>query len=115
MTQVQTEFWQAPAIGPVMGGFMAESVGIQYDFYIVIAICGIAAVLGIPFMKESYAPVIRHRRENVGADLEESSEHLSLTAGRMGKWAYLWINLKRPVMLLTRSFICFILSLYMAL
>ncbi|KAG2124939.1 major facilitator superfamily domain-containing protein [Suillus cothurnatus] len=105
----------APAIGPVMGGFMAESVGIQYDFYIVIAICGIAAVLGIPFMKESYAPVIRRRRENVGADLKESSEHLSLTAGRMGKWAYLWINLKRPVMLLTRSFICFILSLYMAL
>jgi hypothetical protein len=96
MTQVQTEFWQAPAICPVMGGFMAESVSIQYDFYIIIAICGIiiTMVLSIPFMKVSYAPVIRHHHENVGVDLEESSEHLSLTAGRMGKWAYLWINLK---------------------
>ncbi|KAG2124946.1 hypothetical protein BD769DRAFT_1640576 [Suillus cothurnatus] len=38
--------------------------------------------------------------------------HPALT---MDKWAYLWINLKRPVMIMTRSLICFILSLCMAL
>ncbi|KAG1850207.1 major facilitator superfamily domain-containing protein [Suillus subalutaceus] len=106
----------APAIGPVMGGFMAESVGIQYDFYIVIAISGIAAVLGILFMRESYAPVIRLRREKMAMDLEKvPAGHPALTTHHMGTWAYLWINLKRPIMLLTRSFICFVLSLYMAL
>lgn len=30
-------------------------------------------------------------------------------------WLVIWISLKRPVTLLSRSFICFILSLYMAL
>ncbi|KAG1772835.1 multidrug resistance protein 4 [Suillus placidus] len=102
-----------PAIGPVMGGFMAEAVGVQYDFYIVAAICGIAAVLGIPFMRESYAPVIRLRREKMTTNLEKApARHPALTAHQMGKWAYLWINLKRPIILLTRSFICFILSIY---
>ncbi|KAG2361225.1 major facilitator superfamily domain-containing protein [Suillus spraguei] len=110
-----TEFWQGPAIGPVMGGFIAESVGIQYDFYVVTAICGIAAVLGIPFMRESYAPVIRLHREKMTTDLEKVPGHPALVAHHMGKWAYLWINLKRPIILLTRSFICLVLSLYMAL
>lgn len=40
-----------------MGGFIAESVGVQYDFYVVVAICGII------FMRESNAPVIQLRRE----------------------------------------------------
>jgi MFS family permease len=116
LTRAQTKFWQGPAIGPVIGGFLAESVGIQYDFYIVVAICGIAAALGIPFMRESYAPVIRLRRENMAADLEKATVgDPTLTPHHMDKWDYLWINLKRPVILLTRSFICFILSLYMAL
>ena len=32
-----------------------------------------------------------------------------------GKLKYLWLNLSRPIILLFGSFICFILSLYMAL
>ncbi|KAG1860060.1 multidrug resistance protein 4 [Suillus subluteus] len=105
-----------PVIGPVMGGFIAESVGIQYDFYVVAAICGVAAVIGIPFLRESYAPVIRLRRQKMTRDLEKAAGiHPDLTAPHMNKWVYLWINLKRPVILLTRSFICFILSLYVAL
>ncbi|KAG1755713.1 major facilitator superfamily domain-containing protein [Suillus lakei] len=105
-----------PAIGPVMGGFIAESVGVQYVFYVIAAISGVAAILGIPFMRETYAPVIRLRLNNVALDPEKTSVgHPALTAHHMGKWSYLWVNLKRPVILLTRSFICFILSLYMAL
>ncbi|KAG1762330.1 multidrug resistance protein 4 [Suillus placidus] len=105
-----------PVVGPVIGGFIAESVGIQFDFYVVVATCGVAAVIGIPFLRESYAPVIRLRREKMATDLEKApTGHPALTAHHMNKWVYLWINLKRPVILLTRSFICFILSLYMAL
>ncbi|KAG2367001.1 multidrug resistance protein 4 [Suillus spraguei] len=105
-----------PVVGPIMGGFIAESIGIQYDFYIVAAISGVAAVLGIPFLRESYAPVIRFRRQRMPRDLEKAAGRRPvLTAPHMNKWVYLWINLKRPVIILTRSFICFILSLYMAL
>ncbi|KAG1741322.1 multidrug resistance protein 4 [Suillus lakei] len=102
-----------PVVGPVMGGFIAESVGIQYVFYVIVATCGVAAVLGILLMRESYAPVIRLRREKTYLELENTATtHPAFT---MNKWAYLWINLKRPIMIMTGSFICFILSLYMAL
>ncbi|KAG2076656.1 multidrug resistance protein 4 [Suillus decipiens] len=105
-----------PVVGPIMGGFIAESIGIQYDFYVVAAICGVAAVLSIPFLRESYAPVIRFRRQRMPRDLEKAAGRRPvLTAPHMNKWVHLWINLKRPVIILTRSFICFILSLYMAL
>ncbi|KAG2074476.1 multidrug resistance protein 4 [Suillus decipiens] len=105
-----------PVVGPVMGGFITESVGIQYDFYVVAAICGVAAVLAVPFLRETYAPVIRLRRHRMSRDLEKAAgRHPIPTPPHMNKWVYLWINLKRPVIILTRSFICFILSLYMAL
>ncbi|KAG1770017.1 major facilitator superfamily domain-containing protein [Suillus occidentalis] len=104
-----------PAIGPVMGGFIAESVGIQYVFYVVIAITGVAAMIGIPLLRETYAPVIRLRLGNMTLDPEKTTVGHSALPHEMGKWAYLWLNLKRPVVLLTRSFILFILSLYMSL
>jgi MFS family permease len=102
-----------PVVGPVMGGFIAESLGIQDVFYVVVGICGAAAIPGILFMRESYAPVIQLRRDKNSLDPERAATiHPAFT---MNKWAYLWINLKRPVVIMTRSFICFILSLYMAL
>lgn len=94
-----------------MGGFIAESVGIQYVFYVIVALCGIAAILAIPLFRETYAPVIRKRLHASGADLEKEVTN----AQAQDRFGYLWLNLKRPVILLTRSFICFILSLYMAL
>ncbi|KAG2146605.1 major facilitator superfamily domain-containing protein [Suillus bovinus] len=105
-----------PVVGPVIGGFIVESVGTRYDFYVVVAICGVAAVIGIPFLRESYAPIIRLRREKMATDLEKApGGHSTLTAHPMNKWVYSWINLKRPVILLTRSFLCVILSLCVAL
>ncbi|KAG2146715.1 major facilitator superfamily domain-containing protein [Suillus clintonianus] len=105
-----------PAIGPVMGGFIAESVGIQYVFYIVVAISGVAAILGFPLLRETYAPVIRLRLDNMAPDPEKTTAgHPALPAPYVDKWSYLWTNLKRPAILLTRSFVCFILSFYMAL
>jgi len=96
-----------------MGGFITETIGIQYVFYLTAGLCGIAALLGIPFLRETYAPVIRLRLHKVSSDPEKAAtEHPALV---MGKWAYLWINLKRPVVIFFRSFVCFILSLYMAL
>jgi hypothetical protein len=99
-----------------MGGFIAESVGIQYVFYVIVSICGVAAVLGISLLRETYAPVIRRRRDKIALDPEKSAVgHPVITPYDMGRWTYIWINLKRPVILFTRSFICFVLSLYMSL
>ncbi|KAG1755828.1 major facilitator superfamily domain-containing protein [Suillus lakei] len=104
-----------PAIGPAIGGFIAESVGVEYVFYVIVAISGVAAMLAIPLVKETYAPVIRLRLDNMAPDPEKSATRHSALPHEMGKWAYLWLNLKRPVILFIRNLICFMLSLYMAL
>jgi hypothetical protein len=98
-----------------MGGFIAESIGVQHVFYVIIAISGVAAMIGIPLLRETYAPVIRLRLNNMGLDPEKTTAGHPALQHKIGKWAYLWLNLKRPVILLARSFILFILSLYMAL
>ncbi|KAG0706897.1 major facilitator superfamily domain-containing protein [Suillus ampliporus] len=105
-----------PSVGPIMGGFVAESIGIQYVFYLIAAISGVAAVLGIPLLRETYGPVIRLRRNKMAPNTEKTTAAYPIsTAHHMDKWTYLWINLKRPIIILTRSFICFVLSLYLAL
>ncbi|KIJ70225.1 hypothetical protein HYDPIDRAFT_104912 [Hydnomerulius pinastri MD-312] len=105
-----------PAIGPIMGGFIAQSVGIQYVFYVIVGLCGAAAAVAIPLLRETYAPVIRLQRDKLAADPEKAAAtHPNLTLHHTSKLNYLWINLSRPVILLTRSFVCFVLSLYMAL
>ena len=84
---------------------------------VIATLSGILAILSIPFMHETYAPVIRMRYEMASGDPEKARNarrHLGPDV-QLGKWRFLWINLSRPVLLLTRSFICFVLSLYMAL
>ncbi|KAK7060842.1 hypothetical protein VNI00_000575 [Paramarasmius palmivorus] len=104
----------APALGPIAGGFLAQTVGIKYVFIVIASCCGLASLVGIPFLRETYAPVIRRKK---AMRIQDPEKRLSSTAaphGDLTKSQYLWINLTRPVVLLTRSFICFILSLYMA-
>ncbi|KAJ3828255.1 major facilitator superfamily domain-containing protein [Lentinula raphanica] len=102
-----------PAVGPVAGGFIAQTIGPKYVFIVIAAACGVSLVVGVPLLKETYAPVIRLRRARAEGDLEKA-KHFHGSMSNMSKWEYLWLNLSRPVILLSRSFICFILSLYMA-
>ncbi|KAJ3726767.1 multidrug resistance protein 4 [Lentinula raphanica] len=102
-----------PAVGPVAGGFISETIGPKYVFIVIAAACGVSLIVGIPLLKETYGPVIRLRRARAEGDLEKA-RHFHGSLSSMGKWEYLWLDLSRPVIMLTRSFICFILSLYMA-
>jgi predicted MFS family arabinose efflux permease len=104
-----------PVVGPIMGGYISQSIGVKYVFIVISALCGIAALVGIPLLRETYAPVIRLRLARQ-SDPEKAAKLQSMLGdGQGNKWQYLWLNLKRPAMMLTCSFICFILSLYMAL
>lgn len=106
-----------PIIGPVAGGFVVQTIGYKYVFIIIAVISGLLAILSIPFMDETYAPVLHMKHDLASGDPEKASNarrHLGPEV-QLGRWAYLWINLSRPLVLLTRSFICFVLSLYMAL
>lgn len=76
-------------------------------------ICGFASLIGVPLLKETYAPVLRMRLAARSADPERAVSRPQQSHG--GLLGYLWINIKRPTILLFRSAICFMLSLYMAL
>ncbi len=105
-----------PVVGPVAGGFIAQSIGFRYIFVVIAGLCLIAAVLGIPFLRETYHPVIRLRRAKKSSDPETAARlHPHLVQDHSGGMHRLWVDMTRPFILLTRSIICFLLSAYMAL
>ncbi|ESK94908.1 mfs multidrug [Moniliophthora roreri MCA 2997] len=98
-----------PVVGPIAGGFLS-TVGIKYVFIVIGGLSALASIIGIPLLRETYGPVVRARSR--GGDIEK---HQDVAAGPVvNPWEYLWTNLKRPIVLLFRSYICFLLSLYMA-
>ncbi|KAH9994106.1 multidrug resistance protein 4 [Russula compacta] len=105
----------APAISPTIGGYMTETVGWKYIFVLVAGVSAIASVIGMLMYRESYAPVIRRRiaqeMTETGIEVEKQSHLPPVHEDRLD---YLFINLKRPFVLLTRSITCFVLSVYMA-
>ncbi|KZT20801.1 MFS general substrate transporter [Neolentinus lepideus HHB14362 ss-1] len=105
-----------PVVGPIIGGYVSQAIGFKYVFVIVAGLGGFASALAIPLLKETYAPIIRLRRDRKSSDSEKAAaRHPHLTQEHGSKLRLLWINVSRPFVLLTRSFICFILSAYMAL
>ena len=122
-----------PVVGPVAGGFIAQTIGVEFIFIVIassfvliivrrsrthvcLGFCGLAGLIGIPLLRETYAPIIRLRRAQRLGDPEKVAQlYPTLAHADNGKLHFLWINLSRPMILLSRSFICFILSLYMAL
>ena len=77
----------------------------------------LASIAGIPFLRETYAPIIQIRKlKKCKSDSEKAAAKLDiLLESNKNKWQDLRDNLVRPIVLLTQSFVCFILSLYMAL
>ncbi|KAG6849851.1 hypothetical protein H0H93_004345 [Arthromyces matolae] len=103
-----------PVVGPIAGGFIAQTIGIKWVFIVISILCAVASAIGIPLLKETYAPVIRLRRAKASGDPEAVSR-VRKTANLAEKnMSFLLDNLTRPLVMLSRSFICFILSLYMA-
>ena len=66
-------------------------------------------------MRETYAPVIRLRHAQKSGDSEALARIPDLVLEQRDVWKFLWVNLTRPFIILARSFVCFMLSLYMAL
>lgn len=95
---------------------MAETVGWRYLFVFVAGLAAIASVIGTLLYRETYAPVIRIRilqETRVVGEVSGIQSHLLQAQGM--RLNYLLTNLQRPLMLLTRSIVCFVLSAYMAL
>ena len=104
-----------PVVGPVAGGFIAQAGGIRWVFIAIALVCGAASIYGLPFLRETYGPVIRYRRAKRQGELDKFGEmYPHLVAAQGNTMGVLWENLTRPIQLLFKSLICFLLSFYMA-
>lgn len=101
-----------PALGPIIGGFMTETVGFKWIFVLLAVLCGFAAIVGIGLFRETYGPVIKQK---VMQDLDIGEKRDLQPRPGPSTWKYIWVHIYRPFILLTRSFVCFILGLYLAL
>lgn len=104
-----------PIIGPIAGGFIAETIGFKYTFIVIVGLTGVSLLLGIPLLRETYAPVIRLKRARAQNDLEMAAKvHPDAASTERSALRLIWINLSRPIVVLF-TLVCFVLSLYMAL
>lgn len=104
----------APIIGPIAGGFLSDSKGWRWTFWIIVIVAGTLAVAMLLLAKESYAPVILQRRV-LRLRKETGNERLrsKLDAG-LTKLDYFKRSIIRPLRMLARSPICVIYALYVS-
>lgn len=101
------------AIGPIAGGFLVQYTSWPWCFYVVSIAGGAVQVLGLPFFRETYAPVVlqrrckRLRKSTKNSDLYTQHDSVSLPQ-------LLRTSLIRPFKLLGTQPIVQVWSLYCA-
>ncbi|KAI1456330.1 putative MFS multidrug transporter [Annulohypoxylon moriforme] len=104
-----------PVLGPLLGGFIAGGAGWRWTFWFLVILGGTIEIACIIFMRETHPSVILERkaarlRVSTGNPKWESK----LTRANVTPQQVLIQALVRPTMLLIRSPILFIISLYVA-
>lgn len=100
--------------GPVAGGFIVENLSYRWIFWILALVGGAAAVYGILVLHETYHPVLLARRAKKQSIEDEKAGIVRELQILPSLKEVLGTSLTRPLILLTRSAICFMLSLYQA-
>ncbi|CAI7668988.1 unnamed protein product [Penicillium manginii] len=107
-----------PSIGPVAGGFMGETIGWRWIFWLLMILGGVVS-LGIEFLnQETYAVVLIRRKTELlskelgRADLRSVYEPKQIQDSLQ---TMLLRGLKRPLILYVRSPIVLLLSTYLAI
>ncbi|KAH7014407.1 bicyclomycin resistance protein [Microdochium trichocladiopsis] len=104
-----------PIVGPVAGGFISQSLGWRWAFWVLAIIGGVVTVASFFVLKESFAYVILQRKTNrlrkeTGNPLLRSR----LDAG-LGQADFFKRGIIRPVKMFIKSPIVVVTSLYMSL
>ncbi|KAJ4188157.1 hypothetical protein NW767_012006 [Fusarium falciforme] len=104
-----------PIIGPVIGGFLTESKGWRWDFWVIVIVAGAISGAMLLVLRESYAPVLLERkasrlRKETGNSLLRSRLDTGLSTKDLVKQCII-----RPARLLVFSPICTIFAVYLAL
>lgn len=105
-----------PTIGPIAGGFLAQSKGWRWNMGMMTIFSGVMLILGLLFVPETYAPVILRKRAqklrlltgNVYRTKEDAAR------GKIAPSKALSTALLRPWILLFREPIVLVLSIYIS-
>ncbi|KAJ5915292.1 hypothetical protein N7454_011046 [Penicillium verhagenii] len=103
-----------PVIGPVAGGFLCEAEGWRWVFWVIAITTGVMMILTMIFYRESYAPVVLERKvERLRKETGNPNLRSTHNPGKLSR--KLFLNaLARPVKLLFRSPIVFLMVLFAA-
>ncbi|KAL1654412.1 hypothetical protein SLS61_003012 [Didymella pomorum] len=104
-----------PCVGPIIGGFLTVAKGWRWNFWFVAIVAGAFFIMSLILMSETSAPVILERkarrlRKETGNDKLRSKLDSGLAPKALFKF-----SIVRPAKMLTRSTICFAISLYVAI
>lgn len=104
-----------PCVGPIIGGFLTVAKGWRWNFWFVAIVAAAFFIMSLILMSETSAPVILERkakklRDETGNDKLRSKLDTGLATKELFKFSII-----RPAKMLTRSTICFAVSLYVAI
>lgn len=109
--------FMGPALGPVIGGFLAEGAGWREVEWLLVALSGAMLIAMYLFLPETYAPVLLRERAQA---LSKSTERVyrskvDMGQGKLPMTKVLSVALSRPWVLLFCEPIVLLLSLYLAI
>ena len=103
-----------PVIGPIVGGFVFESLGWRWTYWVVVIGSSVAWV-ATSLIEETYTPSILRRRANKKRKETGDDRWWSRYEDKMAFWQLLRINLSRPFVMTVTEPICIFWDLYIAL
>ena len=103
-----------PAVGPIIGGFMTESLSWRWTFWLMLILSSINTTLCIAFLRETYAPVLLARKAAV-LQKQTGRPHRPAVYDRTSLIHRICKAIQRPLRILLLQPIVFIMAVYMAL
>ncbi|KAI1259217.1 bicyclomycin resistance protein [Xylariaceae sp. FL1019] len=104
-----------PIVGPIAGGFLSNSVGWRWCFWVLAIAVGVVTILMFAFVRESYAPVILQKkvdrlRKETGNNMLRSKLDAGLSPRDFFKRSAV-----RPIKMFIKSPIISIMAVYTAI
>ncbi|KAK7210042.1 hypothetical protein V2G26_017220 [Clonostachys chloroleuca] len=104
-----------PIIGPVIGGFLTESKGWRWDFWLISIVAGAITIAMAALMRESYAPIVlSHKAARLRKETGNPNLRSKMDGGRT-KTELFKHSIIRPSKMLLFSPLCAIFAIYLGL